>query len=179
MSITTRDGDGGETGLMFGRRLRKDEPRVHASGTVDELNSVLGVARACLGDDSSEVVQAVAAVQQDLVSLMGQLNTLPDDWERYCSAGYGVLGEDRIAWMDERIAAIEAELPPPKHWSMPGAAGHVGAAHLEVARTVCRRAERWVLGLENIAGAPEQFSGGVYLNRLSDFLWLLARKLES
>ncbi len=190
MSITTKTGDSGETGILFGHRLPKDNLRVHTTGAIDELDAALGLARALLVSAPSDPEQADASfastgdaaihsVQKELVSLMGQINTLPENWERYLSAGYGVLGPECSTRLEQAIAALEAELPAQKHWSVPGAAGHPAAAGLEVARTVCRRAERHLLSLlPQIAGAPDAFHGLTYLNRLSDYLWLLARHWE-
>lgn len=193
MSITTKTGDNGETGILFGHRVRKDELRVHATGALDELNASLGLARALvmskhrndsegpsrLPPEETSGISAIDQVQKELFSLMGQISTLPEDWHRYRSSGYSVLGHDSISWLEEAITSLEEELPTPKHWTVPGAAGLPATAALEVARTVCRRAERHIMSLlPEIAGVPDDFNGLVYLNRLSDYLWLLARQWE-
>jgi cob(I)alamin adenosyltransferase len=189
MSITTRSGDTGETGILFGHRLRKDDLRVHTTGALDELDAGLGLARALfmrfqadhLVDcpDHSTDLSTIDQTQRDLVALMGQINTLPEDWERYRASGYEVLTRAGVDRLETVIGSLESSLPSQKHWTIPGAAGDPAAAALEVARTVCRRAERHVLSLlPEIAGAPDDFHGLIYLNRLSDCLWLLARRWE-
>jgi len=162
---------------MFGHRVSKNEPRVAASGSVDELNAILGVARAARSATGGGIGR-IAEVQAELVSLMGQLATLPKDWSRYVEAGYGRLDASAIAALDDAVGELEGRLPAPTGWSVPGATGGLACAHLEVARTACRRAERSILDVDEIAGLPDDFSGLVYLNRLSDYLWLLARDWE-
>ena len=170
MSISTKRGDGGETDLMFGRRVSKADPRVAAYGAVDELNSALGLVRVA---DCSEMVAVtmVPARQKELVTLMGELATDPSDLPRYLEAGFEQVAAPMVERIGGEVARIESEFEISfKGWAMPGDAGRSGAAHLDVARTICRRAEREVvlLGAEN---------GEIvrYLNRLSDLLWLLAR----
>ena len=174
MSISTRKGDGGETDLMFGRRVAKTHPRVVAGGAVDELNAALGLARAGCGEDC-QIGSLVAAVQGDLVALMGELATLPKDLPKYSEKGYPRFGDEREGTLDAWVEQVEAEGLTFKGWAMPGAGGDLTAAHLDLARTVCRRAEREVLAL-----CQDEFDPAVmrYLNRLSDALWLAARKRE-
>ena len=170
MSIVTKTGDEGETSLMYGRRLPKNNPRSEAYGTVDELTSVLGLARASYADKF--ISEQILAVQKDLISVMGELSTLPEDRQRYAKDGFQ--GVD--AKMVDRIGAVIVDLEKdeslyPKDWVIPGS-NPVSAA-LDLARTICRRAERQVCALQD--PNPEILR---YLNRLSDFCWILARVVE-
>ena len=167
MSITTRTGDGGTTGLMYGRRVRKDSPRVEAYGEVDELNACLGLARA---HANAGVRATLETVQKALVGLMGELAVSPKDLARYEGDGYARLREEDLAFLDGQIELLEARAPKAKGWSMPG--GSVMGAALDLARTVCRRAEREVWKLEKLEGNIRSLVPR-YLNRLSDLLWLL------
>lgn len=176
MSIATRTGDSGETALMFNRRVPKDHPRVEAYGTVDELNAALGLARA----HSKEAFfhDTLLAVQQDLVALMGGLACLPEDAERYARAGYAALKPDAVAKLDSLITVFEKERNLTyKGWATPG--GTIAGAAFDLARTVCRRAERRVVALERACSEPVPAEVKIYLNRLADLLWLCARHAES
>ncbi|HWY39958.1 MAG TPA: cob(I)yrinic acid a,c-diamide adenosyltransferase [Chthoniobacterales bacterium] len=171
MSIVTKTGDGGETSLMYGRRVPKNDPRVEAYGAVDELTAALGLARANCNDKF--VVDQVFVVQKDLINVMGELSTLPEDRQRYTKGGFQVVD----AKMVDRIHAVIADLEKdeslyPKDWVIPG--GNTAAAALDLARTICRRAERHVAILKD--PNPEILR---YLNRLSDFCWILARFTEA
>ena len=170
-SISTRRGDGGETDLMFGRRVGKDHPRVAACGAVDELNAALGLARVSAG---GELGAFIAEVQADLIVLMGELATLPEDLGRYVEKGFERFGDGRLAKLDALVERVEAAGLTFEGWALPGAAGDSCAAQLDLARTVCRRAER------SIAPLGEEVDAGIsrYLNRLSDALWLSARERE-
>ncbi len=172
MSITTRRGDEGETELMFGRRVPKSHPRIIAGGAVDELNAVLGLVRAA---DSGDCLRGlIAAVQEDLVVLMGDVATLPEDIARYQAAGFDLFCSDRVNKLDSRVELIEGQGVTFKGWVFPGASSDMLAAHLDHARTVCRRAERELVML----GDDVNEAILVYLNRLSDVLWLSARDRE-
>jgi cob(I)alamin adenosyltransferase len=165
MSIVTRTGDDGTTGLMYGRRVPKSHPRIAACGAIDELNAALGLARAEIGGDT------LLLIQKELVGLMGELATLDEDMPRYIKDGFPVISAGSVARLDQLAAKVESTLPPFKDWVMPGA--NRASAALDFARTVCRRAEREVSALEvHNAGIIK------YLNRLSDALWLMARSLE-
>ena len=170
MSIVTKTGDEGETSLMYGRRLPKNNPRSEAYGTVDELTSVLGLARAGYADKF--ISEQILAVQKDLISVMGELSTLPEDRQRYAKDGFQ--GVD--AKMVDRIGAVIVDLEKdeslyPKDWVIPG--NNPVSAALDLARTICRRAERQACALQD--PNPEILR---YLNRLSDFCWILARVVE-
>ncbi len=173
MSIATKTGDSGTTGLMYNRRVSKADPRVEAYGCVDELNSSLGLAKATSSDSS--VVERVTRIQRDLVILMGELATLPADLERYITGGFSIVTPALAEKLDQWVQEAEARQPSFKGWATPGAT--LNAAALDVARTVCRRAERRVCAMSGSGEAvnPEII---VYLNRLADFLWLLAREAE-
>ena len=170
MSIVTKTGDEGETSLMYGRRLPKNNPRSEAYGSVDELTSALGLARASCEDKF--VTEQILAVQKDLINVMGELSTLPEDRQRYAKDGFQIVG----AKMVDRVGAVIVDLEKdkslyPKDWVIPGA--NTVSAALDLARTTCRRAERQVAGLND--PNPEILR---YLNRLSDFCWILARVAE-
>ena len=170
MSIVTKTGDEGETSLMFGRRLPKNNPRSEAYGAVDELTAALGLARASCSDKF--VTEQIFAVQKELINVMGELSTLPEDRQRYEKEGFQIID----AKMVDRVGAVIVDLEKdkslyPKDWVIPGA-DPVSAA-LDLARTICRRAERHVAGLDD--PNPEILR---YLNRLSDFCWILARYCE-
>jgi cob(I)alamin adenosyltransferase len=173
MSIATKTGDAGETSLMYGRRVPKTDPRVDAYGCVDELNAALGLVRASAG--SSSIAEQILSIQKELVTVMGELATAPEDLARYEKDGFGLT----TAAMVDRLTAAIDDLEKDKTlygkgWAMPGS-NPLGAA-LELARTVCRRAERRVAAL----GVTENPNLEIlrYLNRLSDLCWLLARFAE-
>ena len=174
MSIVTKTGDGGTTALMYGRRVPKSHPRVEAYGTVDELNAALGSARATVEHDF--VRENLFTIQQNLVVLMGELCVQPEDLPRYLKDGYSSVTPGMTAKLDALVRKIEVQIPDLKGWATPGATQ--GAAALDVARTVCRRAERRVCVLRE-AAELESAEIVVYLNRLSDVLWLLARWVET
>lgn len=174
MSIVTKTGDQGTTGLMYNRRVSKCHPRVGAYGAVDELNAAIGLARATAPEKF--VGENLELIQKDLVALMGELATLPEDLERYVKDGYAVLKVEMTAKLEGLVKEIEAQKISYKGWATPG--GNVNSAALDVARTVCRRAEREVCALkENGQLANDEIL--IYLNRLSDLLWLFARWSES
>ncbi|MCP5516113.1 MAG: cob(I)yrinic acid a,c-diamide adenosyltransferase [Verrucomicrobiales bacterium] len=173
-SIVTRTGDAGTTSLMFNRRVPKHHPRVEAYGVVDELNAALGLARARVPE--AEWKERILQIQRELILFMGELATDTADRERYLQAGYGVLETRMATRLEGWIAALEARLPVPQGWSLPGA-DEVSAA-LHVARTVCRRAERKVSALLAAGDLPNT-DPLTYLNRLGDLLWLWARQAET
>jgi cob(I)alamin adenosyltransferase len=173
VSIVTRTGDSGTTGLMYNRRVPKSHARVEAYGVVDELNAAVGLARATATDP--RVAENLLLIQKDLVLMMGELATLIEDLPRYQKDGYPLLNAALTAKLDQLVREIEPRLAPAKDWVMPGSSIH--AAALDIARTTCRRAERRACALHETDQLrnPEII---VYLNRLSDLLWLLARKEE-
>ena len=174
MSIATRTGDDGTTAFMYGRRVPKSHPRVEAYGTVDELNAALGLARATAEHDF--IRENLFSIQKDLVVLMGELGVQPEDLERYVKDGYSPVTPDMTAKLDALVHEIEAQNMSFKGWATPGATKN--SATLDVARTVCRRAERRVCALKE-SGGLKNGAIIIYLNRLSDLLWLFARWVET
>ena len=171
MSIVTKTGDQGETSLMYGRRVPKNDPRVEAYGSVDELTAALGLARANCNDKF--VADQIFAVQKDLINLMGELSTLPEDRQRYVKDGFKAVDARMVDLVGDMIVDLEKDKSLfPKDWVIPGA--NTVAAALDLARTICRRAERHVAVLKD--PNPEILR---YLNRLSDFCWILARFAEA
>jgi len=168
MTIYTKTGDSGQTGLFGGGRVPKDDPRVSAYGDVDELNSAIGVVRA------TQPVQLfdplLESVQRDLFSLGGHLAT-PDPEKVARALEKADLGEDRVLAFERAMDEADGELPPLRAFVLP--AGTPKAAALHLARTVCRRAERSVVHLSHTSEVPPLFI--TYLNRLSDLLFTLAR----
>lgn len=161
------------TALMFNRRVPKTHPRVEAYGTVDELNCALGMARATADDQG--VQERLRLVQNDLVALMGELATAREDHERFVKAGLAQLTPELTLKLDHWIQELESKSVRFQGWATPGATLH--SAALEVARTVCRRAERRVCALQESAEI-QNAEIVIFLNRLSDLLWLLARFAE-
>ena len=168
MKIYTRTGDDGTTGLFGGGRVSKTHPRITAYGTVDEANSTLGLALSLAVDhpDSERLQSVIGRIQAELFTLGADLAT-PED----SRAKVPRITADQVALLEKDIDALEQDLPPLKQFILPG--GLPAAAALHVARTVCRRAERLVVE----ASESEEISpfAAVYLNRLSDLLFVMAR----
>ena len=169
MKIYTKTGDDGETGLFGGPRVKKDAPRIETYGTVDELNSVLGVARSAGLD--ADIDQLIGRIQNELFALGAQLAT-PDPQAHQTA----MIGQPQIAALEQAIVTFEARLEPLRQFILPG--GTSGAAHLHLARTVCRRAERRLVTLIGQSAEPISTELLVYLNRLSDLLFVLARAVN-
>ena len=159
--IYTRTGDDGSTGLGDGTRVPKDSLRIQTYGTIDELNSQLGVLLAT--DCTLDVAACVAEIQQTLFDLGSEL----------CIPGYRVIGPDAAEWLETWLDHWNAELPPLKDFILPG--GNAAAAACHVARTICRRAERLLVSL--MAVEDVNSDAIAYVNRLSDFLFVAARLL--
>ena len=168
MKIYTRTGDAGETGLFGGGRVPKDNLRVDAYGTVDELNATIGWAITQVSD--TEIQSRLALLQHDLFPLGSVLSTPPVP-EGKKSPKLPPLPTQRVAEMEAWIDSADTQLPSLRAFVLPG--GSAGAAALHVARTVCRRAERAVVRLAAIEGPEADLL--TYLNRLSDLLFTLAR----
>ncbi len=174
MSIITKTGDKGTTALMYGRRVSKCHPRVEAYGCVDELNTALGLARASATD--AFVREHLLTIQKDLVILMGELATAVEDLPRYVKDGYTLVTSQLTHKLDAVAKELEAQNISFKGWATPGAC--LNSAALDMARTVCRRAERRVCALQE-ADQLQNSEIIIYLNRLADLLWLLARWVET
>jgi cob(I)alamin adenosyltransferase len=174
VSIVTKTGDRGETGLMYNRRVSKCDPRVRAYGDIDELTSNLGMVRALTS--SPYIRENIFSIQKDLIALMGELATKIEDLERYKKDGFSVVSPNSTAKLDALANQIEGRGLKFTDWVIPG--NDAASAALDVARTVCRRAERHVVDLHNndLLQNPEII---VFLNRLSDVLWLMARWVEA
>ncbi|MEM9585743.1 MAG: cob(I)yrinic acid a,c-diamide adenosyltransferase [Planctomycetota bacterium] len=166
MKIYTRTGDAGTTGLFGGPRVAKDDDRIEAYGTVDELNAVIGIARAT--GLSDPIDQALRQVQHELFSIGAELAT-PDP-EAF---QLRLISADHIARLENWIDQYESLLPPLKTFVLP--AGHLAATQLHLARAICRRAERRVVRLSHHPEADVADTLVIYLNRLSDLLFVLCR----
>jgi len=160
--ITTRTGDSGQTGLGDGSRVGKDSPRVATLGDIDELNSAIGV---LLAEPVPETMRTVLeGVQHDLFDLGGDVS-IP---------GRATVSEGQVRRLESSLEELNASLPPLKEFILPGGTRAAGLAHL--ARTVCRRAERSLVALASSEKVSDE--ARVYLNRLSDLLFVLGRALN-
>jgi cob(I)alamin adenosyltransferase len=168
MKIYTRTGDEGATALFGGGRVGKDHPRVEAYGDVDELNAALGLARSI--EMMPRVDEVLVPVQRDLFAI-GALLATPDRDRMREQLNKARIDEGRIGELEAAIDSCERELEPLRSFIVPG--GTPKAAALHVARTVCRRAERRVVTLASDTELPPLVV--IYLNRLSDLLFMLAR----
>ena len=170
--VYTRTGDSGETGLVGGKRLPKDHPRIEAFGSVDELNSVLGLVLSFLvqkdaSDRRKKLELIFEAIQQKIFDMGSELATLPGDEYK----GQITIQAEDAEWLEEIIDAMNEELQPLKSFILPG--GTSLNASLHHARTVCRRAERDIIKLKQIdLVSPEILK---YINRLSDLLFVVGR----
>lgn len=165
--VYTKTGDKGSTGLIGGTRVAKDNIRIEAYGTVDELNSYLGVITDQLGNPA---INAWILEIQDRLFTVG--SSLATDPNKDTKMKLPDLHESDIEWLEQRIDEMDAVLPPMKSFILPG--GHLAASQAHVARCVCRRAERICVHMQN----NNEFVAEVvlkYLNRLSDFLFVLSR----
>jgi cob(I)alamin adenosyltransferase len=163
-AIATRTGDDGTTGLGDGTRVRKDIMRVHAMGDVDELNSHIGVLRTL--KIPAEIDVLLSDIQHDLFDMGGEL----------CIPGYVMVTDAHVARLDAALAQHNATLPKLEEFILPG--GSTAAAQAHICRTVARRAERVVVTLGSEANANLANPPRLYLNRLSDLMFVLARVLN-
>ena len=168
MKIYTKTGDKGDTGLFGGGRVPKDDPRVEAYGDVDELNAVIGLVRAI--EPLPRIDEVLVPMQRDLFSI-GALLATPDLDKMHRHLEKANIDDRRIAELERSIDDCDRDLEPLKAFIIPG--GSKKGATLHVARTVCRRAERRVVALQRDVEIPQIVV--VYLNRLSDLLFTLAR----
>ena len=169
-SIATRTGDDGLTTQLYGKRLPKTHPRSVANGSIDELSSHLGLAKAfCENPETRETLQRI---QLELISLMGEVGVVNEDQEKYLASKIPHLEDAALDRLDDLVDELETEERRFTGWVLAGTSPYQAALH--VARAVCRRAESDVIALrehnETLRTLPAR-----YLNRLSDVLWLLAR----
>lgn len=174
MSIATRTGDTGTTGLLHGQRVPKDHPQIEAVGAFDELNVEVGGARLLARDPG--VLGLLAAVQGSLVALMGELACAEADAATHATSRFARLSESDLARLDEFLAALESKEPKLDGWATPGA--NPEALAFDRARVAARRAERSLAGLHPGVRTLRPLLLQ-WTNRLSDLLWLLAREAES
>ncbi|MFQ3611902.1 MAG: cob(I)yrinic acid a,c-diamide adenosyltransferase [Fimbriimonadales bacterium] len=164
MRIYTRTGDAGETGLIGGQRVPKDDLRVCAYGTVDELNATLGIARCYINDDDLD--HLLEQFQNELFDIGAELASPPER-----ATQFQAISDEHIQTMEAAIDRMEEELEPLRQFILPG--GTPASAYLHLARTVCRRAEREVVRLSHESAVNPVIIR--YLNRLSDLLFVMAR----
>ena len=167
--VYTRQGDRGETGLVGGQRVPKDSPRIEAYGTVDELNTFVGAARATIAADPrlARLAAILLRVQHELFNLGSILATLPED----VHPRQPRVTDVEVAQLEKEMDAMNADLPPLRSFVLPG--GSRVDAELHIARTVCRRAERALIALGRVEEVPPETIR--YLNRLSDAFFVWAR----
>jgi cob(I)alamin adenosyltransferase len=169
MKIYTKAGDDGLTGLIAPGRLAKSDIRIEAYGTVDELNAALGLARALPLDRRHDIL--LDRLQNELFAVGSALADPQPD-----GPFHNVIHDTHIAHLERDIDALESELSPLRQFILPG--GAPAAAHIHLARTICRRAERRVVGLREIPGQHVPDPIVIYLNRLSDLLFVLGRAVN-
>jgi len=175
MKVYTRKGDDGTTGLLYGGRVPKDSVFPTAYGTVDEAQAALGVARAH-AERGGELDQLLIGLERDLWVLMAELATDPGNRSKL-TAGQNLTTAEMVTALESRIDELSARFDLPNEFVVPGES--VIAAHLDVARTVVRRAERDTIAA--VRTASEVYAGShavAYLNRLSDLVWTMARWVE-
>ena len=173
MKVYTKRGDDGTTGLLYGGRVDKDDLRTEAYGTVDEACSALGLARADLADEPAWH-DRVLAVQREMFVLGAQLATHTEHWGQL-REGVSMVTAAMIAAMEREIDALTTQIPLPEEFAVPGES-RAGAA-IDLARTIVRRAERTVVSMHRQGMLPDDLLVR-YLNRLSDYLFVLARSVE-
>ena len=162
--VTTKTGDAGETGLGNGERVSKNSPRVHTMGSIDKLNSIIGWARTLTSKDTFDLL---GLVQQDLFNMGGEI-AIPD-------VEMNLLDESRVGWLDSLTDQYNEQLPPLNEFILPG--GNELSSRLHISRTECREAERNLIAL-----SEDEFVSSThkkYLNRLSDFFFVLASAVSS
>ncbi len=170
MKIYTGAGDRGKTSLFSGERVPKSHRRIEAYGDVDELNATLGMLIASLAPACGELAQPLHDIQSNLFHVGAWLATTPDS---PAIADLQAIGQEQIQALEAAIDRLTEHLPPINNFILPG--GHPAAAWAHLARTVCRRAERHVVRLADESGREPLNGVLVYLNRLSDYLFTLAR----
>jgi cob(I)alamin adenosyltransferase len=174
VSIATRTGDRGSTGLLHGQRVAKDHPQIEAVGAFDELNVEVGAARLAAADPAAR--ELLQRVQGSLVALMGEIACAEEDAAEHAQSRFALIHDDDLARLDGYLAELEAKGLRMDGWATPGA--NPAALAFDRARVAARRAERRLAALpahgRNVRPLLLQWT-----NRLSDLLWLLAREAES
>lgn len=165
--IYTRSGDQGKTSLGTGSRVKKNDPRIEAMGSIDELNAALGVAVLHL---QGEVAEAIRSIQNDLFDLGADLCMPVSEETKGCLR----ISEDHVTLLEEATDRLNASLTPLNSFVLPG--GSSASAYIHLARTICRRAERVIFSF--LEHTPHNPFIGSYVNRLSDYLFVLARYLN-
>jgi cob(I)alamin adenosyltransferase len=174
-AVATGKGDDGTTGLLFGGRIGKDDPRTDAYGAVDEAVAVLGVARVALTQAGlTELSELVLRYQRELFVVGAELATNPTAVDRL-QDGVTRVSEEMLNGVEADLARLEATVEMPREFIVPGET--LASAELEVARTVLRRAERRIVALDRAVELGSRWVGP-YVNRLADLLWVLARAAE-
>ena len=172
MKIYTGSGDLGKTSLLSGERVLKSHLRVEACGDIDELNSLMGVLAAIVTEHSSEINEDIRQIQSILLLIGAWFSTTPGAPIR---SNIKQVTDKQISFLENAIDRMENQLPELRNFILPG--GHLSAALAHVSRSVCRRLERTAVRLEVINDAPHKSNSKiiVFLNRLSDYLFVLAR----
>lgn len=174
MAIYTRTGDRGKTGLFSGERVDKDDEMIEACGSVDELSSILGALAASLPSERDELIQMLKGIQADLLAIGAWMSVSPGS---PMTDQLRAIEGDRVVELENQIDALQEAMPAITRFILPG--GHITSAWAHIARSVCRRAERRVV--RAFRGKPREPEDAVqrtilgYLNRLSDYLFILAR----
>jgi cob(I)alamin adenosyltransferase len=170
--IYTRTGDKGDTALGSGTRVSKAHLRIQAYGTVDETNAVLGIVRLHTGAEAfGKLDTMLARIQNELFDLGADL-CVPDDGKKQDHKPLRIL-PSQVERLEKEIDGLNHDLSPLRSFVLPG--GHVAAAHLHLARTICRRAERLIVELKSRQGEHVSEGALTYVNRLSDFLFVASR----
>jgi cob(I)alamin adenosyltransferase len=171
--IYTRGGDSGETSLATGARRRKDDIRVEAFGAIDETNAAIGIARLAIAADDAALDAMLARIQNELFDLGAELATPVDPAKPMDPAMRLIIVPAQVERLETDIDTLNAGLTPLKSFVLPG--GTPAAAHLHLARTICRRAERVLVSLTKTQGEDVSPTAFAYVNRLSDFLFVASR----
>jgi cob(I)alamin adenosyltransferase len=164
MSIVTKTGDKGETGLLYGQRVPKNHPIIHAVGSIDELNVALGFVKHKISDDNDK--DKIHQIQTTLFAVMGEVACDKSDLEKFKKSKFDKLTPANLQLIEDWIEQIEPQVDL-KDWAVPGD-NEIGL-YCDLARVTCRRAERDLIGLDTNPAIIQ------YINRISDLLWLLAR----
>jgi cob(I)alamin adenosyltransferase len=172
--IYTRSGDDGTTALGTGERRKKYDLRIEAYGTLDEVNAVIGIVRLHMADDPVLDV-VLSRIQNDLFDVEADL-CMPSEGGKGPGGARLAVTDAQVTWLEGEIDRFNAELAPLKSFILPG--GSSGAAYLHLARTVCRRAERIMVALTDKPGESVTAAALKYVNRLSDFLFVAARRMN-